>query len=409
MIHKSETSFLGLAPFLRLSIGGGDLRQVAQSLLEKANQDQDNATLWMNLSTALFAIGQREIGLSVQAEALLTQRSYQIASPRQPAEFRLLILMAAGDIAENTPLDCLLEDSNIDLNFYYATVDAPLPAKLPAHDALLVAIADGEANRPILKVLEPLLQRWEKPVINPPQHIPNTERDAASRLLQQAPGILMPPTRQISRAALQAIAGGEAHLNDLFEHGQFPIILRPVGSQAGRDLAKIGDIEEIASYLAAVADPAFYLAPFIDYRNVDGLFRKYRIALINGQPFACHMGISSHWMIHYLNAGMYEDSAKRAEEAAFMANFAEFAARHRPALAAIHQRSKLDYVAIDCAETPAGELLIFEIDHVMVIHAMDPAELFPYKQSHMLKVRQAFERFLFDQSTAHQAALSEPK
>lgn len=409
MIHQSETSYLGLAPFLRLSIAGGDLRQVAQSLLEKADQEQDNSNLWMNLSTALFAIGQREIGLSVQAEALFSQRSYQIPSPRQPARFRLLILMAAGDIAENTPLDCLLEDSAIELNFYYATVDAPLPANLPAHDALLVAMADGAANRPILKALEPLLEDWEKPVINAPQHIPNTERDRASRLLQQAPGILMPQTRQITRATLQAVACGENGLSDFFEHGQFPIILRPVGSQAGRDLAKINDPQEVASYLASVADPAFYLAPFIDYRNADGLFRKYRIALINGEPFACHMGISSHWMIHYINAGMYEDSAKRAEEAAFMADFATFAARHRPALAAIHQRSKLDYVAIDCAETPAGELLIFEIDHVMVIHAMDPEDLFPYKQNHMLKVRQAFERFLFQRNTASQTTPSRPQ
>ncbi len=114
------------------------------------------------------------------------------------------------------------------------------------------------------------------------------------------------------------------------------------------------------------------------------------------------MGISSHWMIHYINAGMYEDSTKRAEEAAFMANFNAFAERHRPALAAIHQRSKLDYLAIDCAETPAGELLIFEIDHVMVIHAMDPEDLFPYKSSHMLKARQAFERFLLELAPANE-------
>ena len=74
------------------------------------------------------------------------------------------------------------------------------------------------------------------------------------------------------------------------------------------------------------------------------------------------MGISSHWMIHYINAGMYED----------------------------------------CAETPAGELLIFEIDHVMVIHAMDPEDLFPYKSSHMLKARQAFERFLLELAPANE-------
>lgn len=118
------------------------------------------------------------------------------------------------------------------------------------------------------------------------------------------------------------------------------------------------------------------------------------MALIDGQPFACHMGVSSHWMIHYVNAGMYEDAAKRAEELAFMEGFAAFAARHAGTLAAIHQRSKLDYVCIDCAETRDGELLIFEIDHAMVVHAMDPEDLFPYKQVHMRKVKQAFEAYL---------------
>ena len=51
------------------------------------------------------------------------------------------------------------------------------------------------------------------------------------------------------------------------------------------------------------------------------MFRKYRIALIEGRPFACHMGVSEHWMIHYLNAGMRESAPKRAEEACFMAEF----------------------------------------------------------------------------------------
>ena len=31
----------------------------------------------------------------------------------------------------------------------------------------------------------------------------------------------------------------------------------------------------------------------------------------------------------------------------------------------------------------------------MVVHAMDPEDLFPYKQVHMLKVKQAFDDFLY--------------
>jgi len=37
---------------------------------------------------------------------------------------------------------------------------------------------------------------------------------------------------------------------------------------------------------------------------------------------------------------------------------------------------------------------VFEIDHSMVVHAMDTEDLFPYKQVHMQKVQTAFRDFL---------------
>ena len=100
-------------------------------------------------------------------------------------------------------------------------------------------------------------------------------------------------------------------------------------------------------------------------------------------------------MIHYVNAGMYEDAKKRDEEAVFMDRYEDFARHHKSALDAIYQRTRLDYLCIDCAETQDGQLFIFEIDHTMVVHAMDPESLFPYKQTHMLKVKTAFRDFLF--------------
>ena len=37
---------------------------------------------------------------------------------------------------------------------------------------------------------------------------------------------------------------------------------------------------------------------------------------------------------------------------------------------------------------------MFEIDHAMVVHAMDSEQLFPHKQTHMLKVKTAFRELL---------------
>ena len=49
---------------------------------------------------------------------------------------------------------------------------------------------------------------------------------------------------------------------------------------------------------------------------------------------------------------------------------------------------------MDCAETGSGDLLLFEIDHVGVVHAMDVATLFPYKNAHINKAKTAFRQML---------------
>ena len=377
-----------------MSIAGTDLQPIGQEMLERAGNDSNDANLWMNLSILLQCLGQRDLGLAVQEQALALKRIYHLAASEQPAKLRLLMLMVPGDLAANAPLECLLENGDIDLDLYYVTPGAPLALPLPEHDALIVAMSESDENRALLHSLERALAAWPKPVINAPSHIPAVGRDVASALLQNVPGLIMPPTLRATRAQLQDIATGVAHLSVSFEHCDFPIILRPVGSQAGRDLAKIEGPEGITRYLSRVHEANFYLSRFIEYSGKDGYFRKMRVALIDGQPFACHMAVSVNWMIHYVNAGMYEEAWKRAEEVAFMAHFADFAQRHQVALDAIAQRTQLDYLFIDCAETQDGQLLVFEIDHAMVVHAMDLEDQFPYKQTHMLKVKNAFRDYL---------------
>lgn len=373
---------------------------MGQAMLARANITNDDANLLMNLSILTQCLGQRELGLAIQNQALALQRVYHLAASEQPARLRLLMLMVPGDLAANTPLECLLENSDIDLDFYYVNPDAPLALPVPEHDALIVAMSESDENQALLGVLAKALANWPKPVINAPQYLPAVGRDVASALLQNAPGLLMPPTLRVSRAQLQAMATGASCLATEFEGCDFPIILRPVGSQAGRDLARIEGPQDIANYLSHVEEPDFYVSRFIDYSGQDGLFRKIRVALIDGEALACHMAVSSHWMVHYVNAGMYEEAGKREEEARFMATFDDFVQRHRLALDAMAQRTKLDYFCIDCAETPDGQLLVFEIDHAMVVHAMDLEDQFPYKQPHMLKVKNAFRNLLIRLTSA---------
>jgi hypothetical protein len=153
----------------------------------------------------------------------------------------------------------------------------------------------------------------------------------------------------------------------------------------------------IVDYLNARPEEAFYVARYVDYRGADGQFRKYRIVLIDERPYACHMAVSSNWVVHYMSAGMVENAAKRAEEARYFASFDDdFARRHHRALLTIAKRMELEYAGIDCGETPDGELLIFEVDSGMTVHAMDSVDIFPYKQPQMRKVFRAFRQMLID-------------
>jgi hypothetical protein len=388
--------FRGLSPFLRLSINDIDLRPVGQFILERAHQDEENAALWMTLSNVILALGLRDLGVEIQANALKLQRIYTIPATEKPAKLKLLALMAPGDLSANTPIECLLEHCDIELIFYYLSPDNLFAEPVPEHDIALVAVSEGEEFNPYLVALESILPSWPKPVINLPSRIPLVRRVEAGELLQDIPGLLMPPTFYLTREQLSAIAKGEMPIPTICEGCEFPVIIRPVDSHGGRDLDKAESPEEVMDYLSKVEGNDFFISRFVDYRTEGGLFRKFRIALIDGEPFVCHMGISSHWMIHYVNAGMYEDAEKRAEECAFMENFDAFAKRHQIALQEIYQRTQLDYLCIDCAETSDGQFLVFELGHAMVVHAMDSEELFPHKQYHMRKVLDAFRQMLLN-------------
>jgi len=270
----------------------------------------------------------------------------------------------------------------------------PLPAAMPEHDLAFTAVCQSEENDAVLERLVPLVRAWPRPVVNDPDQLLRLSREQVCLLLRDAPGIAIPPTQRLPRAVLQSWTQAAATREPMPAP---PFIIRPLGSHAGHGLAKIAALSELAPYLAGhpaeVAE--FYVAPYVDYQDGDGQFRKYRIVFIDRQPFLCHLAIARDWMVHYVGADMATEARNRAEEERAMATFDhDFARRHAAAFHALHQRFGLDYFGIDCAETRSGELLIFEVASAMVIHAMDSPQLYPYKQAQMRKTFAAFHGLL---------------
>lgn len=386
---------IGLAALLRQSLAGIDLAPLGQTLMARATENPDDANALLDLSTILQINRNRELALAMQRQALEMQQLYHAPAPDGAIGLRVLALMAPGDLMANTPIECLLESGDVSLDMLYIAPWLPLPEEVPEHDVLFVAAGEPDRNQATLDLISRILPSWPRPVIHHPENISQLTRDGAEARLWGAPGLVIPRTACVERETLAAIGNGTRAVSEFLSDGDFPIIVRPVGSHAGRGLEKMDTATEVAAYLETQAGTHFYISRFVDYRSPDGQFRKYRIVLIDGQAFLCHLGISDHWMIHYLNAGMIESAAKRAEEAACMAGFDEgFSRRHAVALEAVYQRMGLAYLGIDCAETPDGQFLIFEVDTGMIVHDMDPPDIFPYKHATMSKVFAAFRRML---------------
>ncbi len=369
-----------LAPILGLAQIVGMRVSSMAGLVADAHADPDPAQLCMRMFYLLQALGQHAFALDMQALALRERCIFRIAGTALP-RLRLLALMAPGDMCDSTPFEFVTHHLSVRLDLLYLLPDAEPPGTVPDHDVLIVAIGESHKNAPLLEQARLLLKHWPRPVLNQPAKILGCARDAVYRALRGLPGVCVAPTWRVARGHL-----GRIH---------FPATIRPLDSQAGHGLTRLEMPSDLLAYLEA-HDAAFhYVARYMEYASPDGLYRKYRVALIDGRPYACHLAIMDHWMVHYIPARMELSEAKRREEAWALAHFdAELGLRHGAAFVAIAARLGLDHVVLDCAELADGRLLVFEADTRGWIHATDPPDLFPGKPAVMQKAFDAFEAML---------------
>lgn len=387
---------IGMPTLVKMAFDGADLAPVWNGLVARVNENPDDAGALIDLSTIALVQGRPLDRVSLQEMALKVQRIYR----QQPVgdargSLRVLAFLSPGVLMDNMPVEFMLEHSNVSLDMVYLVPGLPLPDPLPPHDVALVCVSESRENQALLRELSSLLASWPRPVVNRPDRIARLTRVGTWEMLKSVPEIIIPVQVQVEASRLKQIAQGEVAIEAVLDGRGFPMIARPVDSHAGEGLAKLSSRAEVIDYLCGRREDEFCIAPFIDYRSNDGLFRKYRIALIDGHPYAVHMAVSQRWMVHYLNADMKDSAAKRAEEARFMADFdKDFAVRHKSALDAIGKLTGLEYLPFDCGETSDGKLLVFETGTNMIVHSMDPVDLFPYKPPQMDKVFHAFQAML---------------
>ena len=354
----------------------------APFLLQDAVTDPDEANRFMRMFYLFQGTQQEKFSLELQAKALSIRHFYKINLSNEAEHVRVLAIVAPGDMLQNLPVDYLLEKQGVELNLLYLMPHEDLPTQFPEHDVTIFALGQSSANKHILSQLRQLILKWPKPFINHPKYIEYCARDQVYKLLKDIQGL------KVAKQVL--FKRNEIVWND------FPCTIRPLDSHAGESFERISDVQSLDKYLENQSSDQFYVGEYLDCKSEDGYYRKFRVALIGGEPYVAHLAISKNWVVSYISAEMYLNEDKRNEESNFMQNFdVVIADKFKHQFREICKKIPLEYMVLDCSISKGGELIVFEIDNSAWVHNTDSEVLFPYKKNHMRLLMNKFLKLIF--------------
>ncbi len=290
------------------------------------------------------------------------------AGTAPPLRVLLLVSARGGDIVTHPFLDDRIMQTTM---FVPEGFENGMP--LPPHDVVFNSIGDSDRCRKSLERARDLCAASSARVINDPNRVLATGRDAGSDRFRHIAGAVVPRIERFAR--------GEITAANLSARGwTFPLLVRAPGYQAGRFFEHVDAPEGLADALARVPGTELYVIEFIDMRDADGCVRKYRLLFVGGRVYPVHLAISNDWKVHYFSADMAERADHRAEEKRFLDDVpAAFGAAGMDALEQIGRLLDLDYGGVDFGVDAAGKIVVFEANATMAVYP--PAgEVYAYRR-----------------------------
>jgi tetratricopeptide (TPR) repeat protein len=303
------------------------------------------------------------------------------------ADFAALLVLAPGSY--NTPYEYLIDRAPFDSHILLLLPDQEYDVAFLAScaDVVVNLVSDVDQDNAMLPVAARLIERLGKPVINHPDRILSTDRVAIAALLSDIPSCRVARVERCAGKALLAPAFLERC------PGGAPFLARLAGRHGGDDFERIETAYDLRRLVSMHPEADYFLIEYIDYRSTDGYFRKYRFFVAGEAILPYHLAIGADWKVHHFSTDMASQAWMRREEEAFLrAPEAVFEPRHFVALRAIRDAMGLDFFGIDCALDRAGDLVVFEANATMLVHA-DTGD-FAYKNPYVRCIKAAFGALL---------------
>jgi len=388
---KLDPHHSGALYWLGVTLAKIGMTSMAVQFLEQAAALRpDDAGVHTELGNAL-----QDIGDTIRADTCF-RRVAELRplttwlSARRPADFSVLAVTSPG--VANTPPQFLFANAAFDTHFY-----AMLPGTQPDEDLLrrhgdivVNLISDADQARHILATAAAVVERIEKPILNHPRGILQTDRETVAVKLSGIDSCHVPVTVRLSRATLTSAELAQA----LQQHGlSFPLLLRVPGNHGGEMFEKIDDPRGVGRFLGNSEADTVYATNYADYRSADGYYRKYRFFLTDSDSLPYHLAIGEDWKVHHYTTDMHRHAWMQGEEKTFLDQPRRvFSPVHYAAMAEIRSRVGLDFFGIDCAIDHDGRLLVFEVNASVLIH--DDNADFPYKTPACMRIKEAFAALL---------------
>ena len=248
-------------------------------------------------------------------------------------------------------------------------------------------ICEADTNEKTLEYARRIIVGNNIPVLNHPSAVMGTKRDLIYQRLHSYKGIQIPKTVRITPKYCSDV-------RQFIEKGgiQLPCIFRPAGggNQKGMMLLEcIEDTKELEQFAFDGRD--YYMIEFVDYRDMDGLYRKFRVAYVNGILYPRHLFRGPHWIVGIKTSEKTE--AAFAEEKDFLENFeARLGNETLANLKGMGAAVGLDYFGMDLSLRPDGSLLLFEANGCMDFFSDSGGR--PYKKQYIDAIREGVRQMI---------------
>lgn len=315
------------------------------------------------------------------AHRYLGYHRHAVAPARVQAagQWRVLLLVAAR--GGNISVQGWFDPARWAVTAMYADYLAP-DARLPPHDLVVNAIGDADDAGCALNTAIRLIGRSGAPVVNRPDAVQATGREAIARRLARLPGVITPRLRTVSRDQAAKLT-------------QFPVLLRAPGYHSGQYFERADDQAGLCQSLDWLPGATFLAMDYADTRGGDGFWRKYRVLIIDGVIYPVHLAISDQWKVHYFSAAMAAHPAHRAEERRFLDDMAGvLGTKAMAALAGIGAALGLDYLGVDFACGDEGMVLVFEANATMLAHPPSAEPIWDYRRPAFAAIARAIDAML---------------